>query len=288
MACKQERMHMQIQRQYLNRQNGGVPNLAHLLLLFIIILVIPISCISCQQNKRVVPISKHNDSIHAKIPNDTSLIHSDTSLEGKIFHIDNTVTIDSITHLPDTNKIFVFRDGKKIQTIIYKYNWEEYGSPTIGRDSIGKIDFVDVDFDGNKDLLIYKGGFGNQGADIYDCFLWNDNKHQFKIAPSFSYILNPSIDNRQKCIYSFSRENASSYVNVKYKFQNGEFRAISTLKEKVDNGKMVYILETSQNGVLHKKNIAACRFGRMEGKNIDKVRVLPLIRIVIIMLFTNM
>ena len=99
---------------------------------------------------------------------------------------------------------------------------------------------MDVDFDGNKDLLIYKGGFGNQGADIYDCFLWNDNKHQFKIAPSFSYILNPSIDNRRKCIYSFSRENASTYVNVKYKFQNGEFRAISTLKEKVDNGKMVF------------------------------------------------
>ena len=122
MACKQERMHMQNQRRYLNRQNEGVPNLAFLLLLFIIILVIPISCISCQQNKRVVPISKHNDSIHAKIPNDTSLIHSDTSLEGKIFHIDNTVTIDSITHLPDTNKIFVFRDEKKIQTIIYKYH----------------------------------------------------------------------------------------------------------------------------------------------------------------------
>ena len=261
---------MQIQRRYLNRQNGGVPNLAHLLLLFIIILVIPISCISCQQNKRVVPISKHNDSIHAKIPNDTSLIHSDTSLEGKIFHIDNTVTIDSITHLPDTNKIFVFRDGKKIQIIIYKYNWEEYGSPTIGRDSIGKIDFVDVDFDGNKDLLIYKGGFGNQGADIYDCFLWNDNKHQFKIAPSFSYILNPSIDNRQKCIYSFSRENASSYVNVKYKFQNGEFRAISTLKEKGDNGKMVYILETSQNGVLHKKILRPADLGEWKEKILTK------------------
>ena len=109
MSEAQKRMHMQNQRRYLNRQNGGVPNLAHLLLLF----VIPISCISCQQNKRVVPISKHNDSIHAKIPNDTSLIHSDTSLEGKKFHIDNTVTIDSITHLPDTNKIFVFRDEKK-------------------------------------------------------------------------------------------------------------------------------------------------------------------------------
>lgn len=270
MACKQERMHMQNQRRYLNRQNGGVPSLAHLLLLFIMILVIPISCISCQQNKRVVPISKHNDSIHAKIRNDTSLIHSDTSLEGKKIHIDNTVTIDSITHLPDTNKIFVFRDEKKIQTIIYKYNWEEYGSPTIGRDSIGKIDFVDVDFDGNKDLLIYKGGFGNQGADIYDCFLWNDNKHQFKIAPSFSYILNPSIDNRQKCIYSFSRENASSYVNVKYKFQNGEFRAISTLKEKVDNGKMVYILETSQNGVLHKKILRPADLGEWKEKILTK------------------
>ena len=71
------------------------------------ILVIPISCISCQQNKRVVPISKHNDSIHAKIPNDTSLIHSDTSLEGKKIHIDNTVTIDSITHLTPIKSSFL-------------------------------------------------------------------------------------------------------------------------------------------------------------------------------------
>ena len=164
---------MQDQRRYLKRV---VPNLALLLLLYVTIFVIPISC---QQNKRIVPTSKHDDSIHAKISDDTSSIPGDTSSEGKTFHIDNTVTIDSITHLPDTNKIFVFRDDKKIQTIIYKYNWEEYGSPTIGRDSIGKIDFVDVDFDGNKDILIYKGGFGNQGADIYDCFLWNDNGNQF-------------------------------------------------------------------------------------------------------------
>lgn len=263
MACKQERMRMQNQRRYLNRQNRGVPSLVHLLLSYIMILVIPTSCISCQQNKRVIPTSKNDDSIHAKIPNDTS------SGE-KIFHIDNTVTINSITHLPDTNKIFVFRDDKKIQTIIYKYDWDEYGSPTIGRDSIGKIDFVDVDFDGNKDILIYKGGFGNQGADIYDCFLWNENENQFKIAPSFSYILNPSIDNRQKCIYSFSRENASCYVNVKYKFQNGEFRVISTLKEKVDNDKMLYILETSQNGVLHKKILQPADLGEWKEKILRK------------------
>lgn len=270
MACKQERMHMQNQRRYLNRQNRGVSSLAHLLLLYITILVIPIACISCQQNKRVVSTSKHDNSIHAKIPSDTSSIPSDTSSGGKMFHIDNTVTINSITHLPDTNRIFVFRGDKKIQTIIYKYNWDEYGSPTIGRDSIGKIDFVDVDFDGNKDLLIYRGGFGNQGADIYDCFLWNDNENQFKIAPSFSYILNPSIDNRQKCIYSFSRENASCYVNVKYKFQNGEFRVISTLKEKVDNDKMVYILETSQNGVLHKKILQPADLGEWKEKILRK------------------
>ena len=270
MAYKQERMHMQNQKRYLNRQNREVPSLVLLLLLYITILVIPISCISCQQNKRIVPTSKHDDSIHANIPNDTLSIHSSTSSGGKNFHIDNTVTIDSITHLPDTNKIFVFKDGKKIQTIIYKYNWDEDGSPTIGRDSIGKIDLVDVDFDGNKDILIYKGGFGNQGADIYDCFLWNGNENQFKIMPSFSHILNPSIDNRQKCIYSFSRENASCYVNLKYKFRNGEFRVISTLKEKVANGKMLYILETYQNGVLHKKILKPADLGEWKEKILGK------------------
>lgn len=83
MACKQERMHMQNQRRYLNRQNRGVSSLAHLLLLYITLLVIPIACISCQQNKRVVSTSKHDNSIHAKIPSDTSSIPSDTSSGGK-------------------------------------------------------------------------------------------------------------------------------------------------------------------------------------------------------------
>ncbi len=246
---------MQNQRQYSNRKDRGVPNLVHLLLLCITILAMPMFGMSCQQNKRVVPTSKHTDSIHTKMP-------CETSSEKELFHIDNTVTIDSIAHLPDTNKIFVFKDGKKIQTITYKYDWDEYGSPTIGRDSIGKIDFVDVDFDGYNDILVYKGGFGNQGADLYDCFLWNDDENQFKIVPSFSHIQNPSIDNRLKCIYSFSRESAACYVHGKYKFQNGEFRVISTLKVKMNKDRIAtYILETSKNGILQKKILHSTNLG---------------------------
>lgn len=68
----------------------------------------------------------------------------------------------------------------------------------------------------------------------------------------------------------FLQRKCFSYVNVKYKFQNGEFRAISTLKEKVDNGKMVYILETSQNGVLHKKILRPADLGEWKGKILTK------------------
>ena len=57
---------------------------------------------------------------------------------------------------------------------------------------------------------------------------------------------------------------------MKYKFQNGEFRAISTLKEKVDNGKMVYILETSQNGVLQKKILRSADLGEWKKKILTK------------------
>lgn len=255
---------MQNQRQYLNRENRGVPNFIRLLLLHITIVTMPMSCMSCQQNKHAAPTSKHADSIHAKMP-------SETSSKKGLFHIDNTVTINGITNLPDINKIFVFKDGKKIQTITYKYDWDEYGFPTIGHDSIGKIDFVDVDFDGNNDILAYKGGFGNQGADIYDCFLWNDDESQFKIAPSFSHIQNPSIDTRLKCIYSFSRENAACYVHEKYKFQNGEFRVISTLKEKLNKDRIAtYILETSKDGILQKKILHSTNLGEWKERVIGK------------------
>lgn len=246
---------MQNQRQYSNRKDRHVPNFVYLLLLCITIVAMPMFCMSCQHNKRVVPTSKHTDSIHAKIP-------SETSSNKGLFHIDNTVTTNGITNLPDTNRIFVFKDGKQIQAITYKYDWDEYSFPTIGRDSIGKIDFIDVDFDGNNDILVYKGGFGNQGAEMFECFLWNGDDNQFRIAPSFSHIQNPSIDNRLKCIYSFSRESAACYVHEKYKFQNGEFRIISTLKEKMNKDRIAtYILETSKDGILHEKILQPADLG---------------------------
>lgn len=241
MAYKQERMLMQNQRPYLNRPKGGVPNMV-LLFLYVTFLVIPLFCMSCQPNRHAAPTNKYVSS------SQTKKLYSEAPIR-----IDHVIQKNDTTHLPQTTKITILKGDRKIHTILHKFDWYETGIPTVGQDSIGKIDFVDVDFDGNKDILVYKGGFGNQGADMFDCYLWNDDANQFRITPSFSRILNPAIDNKKKCIYSFSRENADCYVHEKYEFQNGEFRIVSTLTEKAIDNKMQYVLETRKDDGLRKK-----------------------------------
>ena len=185
-----------------------------------------------------------SDSINAKV--------LDNKKEGEIF-IKNTLTINETTHLPQTNNIAIYRDGKIVQTIMYQYDWDSYGFP-MDKDSIGKTELVDVNFDGIKDVLIYKGAFGNQGIQYFDCYLWNKQKEKYTFIPSFSNIGNPVLDKKHSCIFSLSRENANCYIYEKFQFINGIFKPISVLTEKIVNNEVIYELE--RNNEKRRKKIS--------------------------------
>lgn len=57
---------------------------------------------------------------------------------------------------------------------------------------------ADVTFDGNKDLLVYLGQFGNQGVEYWDAYVWNEVKQKFLFVPSFHDIPNPTLNEKEK------------------------------------------------------------------------------------------
>ena len=81
----------------------------------------------------------------------------------------------------------------------------------------------DVTFDGNKDLLVYLGQFGNQGVEYWDAYVWNEVKQKFLFVPSFHDIPNPTLNEKEKIIESFSRGSAVDYEFGKWKFEKGVF-----------------------------------------------------------------
>lgn len=85
---------------------------------------------------------------------------------------------------------------------------------------------ADVTFDGNKDLLVYLGQFGNQGVEYWDAYVWNEVKQKFLFVPSFHDIPNPTLNEKEKIIESFSRGSA-----VDYEFGNGSSRRSVCTKE---------------------------------------------------------
>lgn len=233
MVYKREKMHMQNQKQYSNNFNRRPHIRVSLFNLYL--LIAPLFLVSCQRRIPTVSHPTRPDSISAKI--------LDNKNEGEVF-VNNILTVNDTTHLPQTNKIEIYKNGKKIQTIMYQYDWDSYGFP-MDRDSIGKMELVDVNFDGINDVLIYKGAFGNQGIQYFDCYLWDKKKEKFTFIPSFSNIGNPVLDKKHSCIFSQSRESANCYIYEKIQFVNGVFKATSVLTEKIVNNKVIYELESN-------------------------------------------
>ncbi len=78
------------------------------------------------------------------------------------------------------------------------------------------IEVLDVNFDGEEDFLIYYGSVGNQAANVYNCYIYENGEYVYQ--KEFTNILNPSIDRENKRIYGNSRGSANTryYTIVKY------------------------------------------------------------------------
>ena len=85
----------------------------------------------------------------------------------------------------------------------------------------GGLILADVDFDGNRDILMSRGHFGNQGFVTYSCYLKRDDT--YIINESFSSIWNPSIDVSNRKVLSTWRNSAASHSWAMYSFINGEY-----------------------------------------------------------------
>lgn len=97
----------------------------------------------------------------------------------------------------------------------------------------GMVIETDVNFDGNNDILIGLGHFGNQGAVLYKCYLSTDQG--FLHCPSFSEILNPSVDYENQVVRSQWRDSATSHGWSIFEYHKDEFIETERLIEKLMN-----------------------------------------------------
>ena len=109
-------------------------------------------------------------------------------------------------------------DAKNTQVIRVQGEGGGWGPPANLKN---KFEYMDVNFDDVPDLLVCTGHHGNQGAVIYYCFLQTDAG--FVEAPTFTDILNPSVDTENKLILSQWRNSALSHSWAEYKFQNNTY-----------------------------------------------------------------
>lgn len=160
--------------------------------------------------------------------------------------------MDSIPEkLPLSFRLRIYKGNKLIQSFSYTYKWEDAIYPD--NDINCTLKYCDVDFDGNKDILIYLGKYGNQGVEYYDCFLWNSHDERYIHFEDFKDIENPIPSPADKFIYSSARTSAAQYEYSKYKIQgrklykryslmvtyNSQRKATYTEKKFDDKGKVI-------------------------------------------------
>lgn len=107
----------------------------------------------------------------------------------------------------------------------------------------------DINFDGNRDLLIeegYGGGSGGTWA-FYRAFLWNKEKAEFTYYPSFPEMLNNLDFENQRMISVGQGGVKFQYIYI-YEFVNGQYVESKRLEltESVDGEQTLYYYEMGQ------------------------------------------
>lgn len=115
---------------------------------------------------------------------------------------------------------FFYKDEDKIMPIVVEY--PSVSDLNADRYVYNACDFeaelIDVTFDGNEDLLISLGHAGAQGAAVYCAYIYT--KDGFMYDASFEDICNYEIDAENQLILGNYRDNASTYVESKYRYNS--------------------------------------------------------------------
>lgn len=122
--------------------------------------------------------------------------------------------LDSEADWADFWQVKIYKNGELLQ-IIEECN--ELGTPQIEN----RIWYVDANFDGRKDLLIYWFYTGAQSARVYQCYLATEDG--FEYCESFD-MFNPYVDEENQQIIGYHRGGAGYYELTYYQYIGDTFR----------------------------------------------------------------
>ncbi|MEI6602366.1 MAG: hypothetical protein WCL54_02650 [Clostridia bacterium] len=148
-----------------------------------------------------------------------------------------------------------------------KYKTTLDASYEMGDFPSNRLYFNDVNFDGQKDLLIDNGHFGTQGLVTFSCFLQKNG--EYNLCSSFSDIPNPALDFKNKKVLGTVRNMAVSHSWLKFSFTNNSFEMTDRLTEEPKNDNWNYTIEKLINGKM--KKIAEYSEKNTSRKKIDNL-----------------
>ena len=86
----------------------------------------------------------------------------------------------------------------------------------------------DVNFDGVKDILLFKGSLGTHGVNCYDCYLVDGDK-LIKVE-GYDEIANPQVNRDAKLINSSSVDNAAEFYERSYRIDGNKAVMVEEIK----------------------------------------------------------
>ena len=102
------------------------------------------------------------------------------------------------------------------------------------------VKYEDVNFDNQKDILVFLGHAGNRGVMRYCAYVYEDD--EFKYARSFEDIPYYKINNEEQCIEGWCLDGAAHYYDFKYKYIDGDFVEIERKYYEWDDDKQEFII----------------------------------------------
>ena len=117
---------------------------------------------------------------------------------------------------------------------LYRLIRKQEPAMMVQKAKIGKVTFKDMNFDGEEDLLIYKGIFGALDIEFYDIYFWDENQQTYveSKSPNLNSVGHVVIDATHKTI-TYTKQNClSSWAYYKYQLDSdNHWKIISRIDE---------------------------------------------------------
>lgn len=102
------------------------------------------------------------------------------------------------------------------------------------------FDLLDVNFDGNDDIVILAGLTANRGQKYYDAYIWNPRQNKFILYDEIRNVINMKIDEEQKLIYSSYMLNGGRTEYYVYSFVDDKLVEIDCMIQQENDGNRRY------------------------------------------------